>query len=283
MAAVLLLLASLSLQHVSSHDPATIDPEVSDEELKEHVRRLLTEAAIEVLSQHSQPVSREALPSLPFLAPESEESAHRLKRSLRQPTPPAPAQEARSSVPPPPALTVSEEELSHAYVSQTGVGNREELQLVSVSEGEVLPSASVLHHPEPILGLRCTRFDSRLLLASRSHSMVAVWRSSSMDPSSLLLDTRSLTCLVDLRGEQGSEVLAAQLDSVMSHQASGGEVRLSLLVRTTGYATGYGDTQAASRVQLRTLHVSPDARTCVPVSVLDLHGFPRQVAVLSSH
>ena len=110
MAAVLLLLASLSLQHVSSHDPTTLDPEVSDEELKEHVRRLLTEATLEVLSQHSQPDTREALPSLPFLAPESEESAPRLMQSLKQPTPPAQASPApQTSVPPPPALTVSEE------------------------------------------------------------------------------------------------------------------------------------------------------------------------------
>lgn len=237
------------------------------------LHEILSEAVTEVLSRHAghEEEYQPGFGSLDFLSDGQEQGRDREhgwkekrnKRSVPIPVPVPPVIPGHHPfIRPVPHLAVNEADFSHEYVSETGVGNREEITLTGVSGSPVR-----LVVQQPPTAWRFIRFDSSGYFLSVHRSLVTVWRTS-VDPRSLSFDPSSIVCQMDVRPE-GGEVIGSELHTMVVYQST--VLRVALLMRTTKW----------NQFQLRTYEVRD--RSCFPTSVLEVKPVPKKMAFVSSH
>lgn len=228
--------------------------------LKSRINHFIELAAHDLLksytnNQHSSSDNIDLLPiesSLHFLSNNETHELLREKRSIPLTTPHSNASHGYLNIP---EINVSAQDFAHHYISQTGVGNREELSLSSIEDHPLRLSVT-----SPPLSWKTSRFNSSDYLMSIHRDRVHVW--NMIRPLEQHFDQRYALCSL-LEGE----VVLSDFHSRMIHHYE--VLRISLVVLTPH--SGY---------QLKTFEVTDSG--CIPLTVFQLKNKPKKLIVVSS-
>ena len=154
-----------------------------------------------------------------------------------------------------PEINVSEQDFAHEYIPQTGVGNREEIKLVSIQDRPIRLTVA-----SPPLYWKSIRFNSSDFFMSVHRNHINVWKM--IRPLEQPFDQRYALCSL-LEGD----VISSDFHSRMVHHYE--VLRISLVVLTPH-----------SGFQLKTFDVSESG--CVPLTVFQLRSRPKKLIVVSS-
>ena len=222
--------------------------------MESEIVRLLQRAAIDVINRVSPSTNqRPFLLDTSSLVNDTHEDSKTMVRSKRG--------LSSYGLSPVPDMRISEENFAHEYVSSTGVGNREEVQIKMVSELKIVlrtPSADNR-------ALRYIRFNSSNFIMSRQPYLINIWYFNQV-MDGFNFDLHSSACHLDTRHD--GLIVAAEFErKVVRHTEF---LHLALVLNTPN-----------NGVQLRSFAVS-DGK-CHPLNVFELRRHSLKLSYVTSH